>query len=84
MKTLIIVDVQKDFIDGALHNKEAIKRIPNIIKEIKNTDAKYVFFTQDTHFETSYLNHIICFAAEESRATDTVVNIDSFSDNIQI
>lgn len=33
---------------------------------------------------TSYLNHIIAFAAEHSRLTGTVVNIDDFSDGIEI
>ncbi|MBQ9986187.1 MAG: Gfo/Idh/MocA family oxidoreductase [Oscillospiraceae bacterium] len=32
--------------------------------------------------ELSYLNHLICFAAEESRATDTVVDIVKFSDSL--
>jgi len=32
--------------------------------------------------ENSYRNHLICFAAEESRFTDTVVNLDEFSQRI--
>ncbi len=31
---------------------------------------------------TSYLNHIMAFAAEESRLTDTVIDIDQFEKNI--
>ena len=54
-KVLIVIDVQNDFIDGALRNEEAIKRVPNIIEEIKNTDAKYIILTRDTHYR-NYLN----------------------------
>ncbi len=31
---------------------------------------------------TSYLNHLIAFAAEESRLTDTVIDLEKFSDSI--
>ena len=54
MKLLIVIDVQNDFITGALRNEEAIKRVPNIVEEIKNTDADVIIATQDTHF-SNYL-----------------------------
>ena len=47
-KLLIVVDMQKDFIDGALGTKEAQKIVPNVIDEIKNFDGDVVF-TFDTH-----------------------------------
>lgn len=56
MKTLIVVDMQKDFIDGVLGTKEAVSIVPNVKKKI----AEYVergdqiIFTRDTHF-TNYL-----------------------------
>ncbi len=50
MKLLVVIDVQNDFITGALHNDEAIKRVPNIVEEIKNTDADVIIATQDTHY----------------------------------
>ncbi|MBR2340705.1 MAG: Gfo/Idh/MocA family oxidoreductase [Clostridia bacterium] len=31
---------------------------------------------------TSYLNHLICFAAEKSRAEDSVVDLDKFSESV--
>ena len=54
MKLLVVIDVQNDFITGALRNEEAIKRVPNIVEEIKNTDADVIIPTQDTHF-SNYL-----------------------------
>lgn len=50
-KILIVVDVQNDFIDGALRNEEAIKRVPNIVEEIKNFDGDCIICTYDTHHE---------------------------------
>lgn len=47
-KLLIVVDMQKDFIDGALGTAEAQKIVPNVIDEIKNFDGDVVF-TFDTH-----------------------------------
>ena len=56
-KTLIVVDMQNDFIDGALGSKEAVA----IVENVKNKIAKYqengdeIIFTRDTH-QTDYLN----------------------------
>ncbi|MBQ5676541.1 MAG: cysteine hydrolase [Lachnospiraceae bacterium] len=56
-KTLIVVDMQKDFIDGALGSKEAIA----IVENVKNKIAQYVknrdeiIFTRDTH-QSDYLS----------------------------
>lgn len=47
-KLLVVVDMQKDFIDGALGTSEAQKIVPNVIDEIKNFDGEVVF-TFDTH-----------------------------------
>lgn len=52
-KTLIVVDMQKDFIDGSLGTKEAVA----IIDNVKNKIAAYaaadaeIIFTRDTHQE---------------------------------
>ena len=53
-KVLIVVDMQNDFIDGALGTKEAVAIVPHVAEKIKNFDGT-VFFTRDTH-ETYYLN----------------------------
>ncbi len=56
-KTLIVVDMQKDFIDGALGTKEAAA----IVDRVKQKIAKYqengdeIIFTRDTH-QADYLN----------------------------
>ena len=47
-KLLVVVDMQKDFIDGALGTSEAQEIVPNVIDEIKNFDGDVVF-TFDTH-----------------------------------
>lgn len=49
MKILIVVDMQNDFIDGALGTPEAVKIVPYVKKLIENFDGK-VLFTRDTHF----------------------------------
>ena len=50
MKLLVIVDMQKDFIDGALGSSEAVAVVPYVKELIQGFDGK-VFFTRDTHFE---------------------------------
>ena len=47
-KLLVVVDMQKDFIDGALGTNEAVKIVPLVADEIKNFDGDVVF-TFDTH-----------------------------------
>mgnify|MGYP000523274008 CR=1 FL=1 len=54
MKILIVVDMQNDFIDGALGTPEAVKIVPYVKELIENFDGK-VLFTRDTHFE-NYLS----------------------------
>lgn len=50
MKLLLVIDMQNDFIDGALGTKEAVAIVPNVAEKIKNFDGK-VIYTRDTHFE---------------------------------
>lgn len=56
-KTLIVVDMQRDFINGALGTPEAVAIIPAVIQKIKEyRDAgDNVIFTRDTH-TPDYLN----------------------------
>jgi len=50
MKILVVVDMQNDFIDGALGTDEAVKIVPKVAEKIENFDGK-VFYTRDTHEE---------------------------------
>lgn len=57
MKALIIVDMQNDFIDGALGTPEAqaiVSNVVNKMKSHKNTNT-IILFTKDTHKE-NYLD----------------------------
>ena len=47
---LIVVDMQNDFIDGALGTPEAVAIVPNVLKKIENFSGK-IIFTRDTHQE---------------------------------
>ena len=49
-KILVVVDMQNDFIDGALGTSEAVAIVPRVEEKIKSFDGK-VIFTRDTHFE---------------------------------
>lgn len=53
MKVLIVVDMQNDFIDGALGTKEAEAIVPKVVEKIQGFDGA-VFYTRDTH-EEDYL-----------------------------
>ena len=53
MKFLIVVDMQNDFIDGALGTKEAVAILPAVKAKIEGFDGR-VIFTRDTH-EEDYL-----------------------------
>lgn len=49
-KLLIVVDMQYDFIDGALANKDAQAILDDMVKYIKKFDGD-IIFTKDTHDE---------------------------------
>ena len=51
MKVLIVVDMQKDFIDGSLGTPEAVSIVDNVVARIQSTQGALVLFTQDTHQE---------------------------------
>ena len=54
MKALIVVDMQNDFIDGALGTPEALSIVPFVREKVMHFDG-LVIFTRDTHFE-NYLS----------------------------
>ena len=49
-KLLVVVDMQKDFVDGALGTKEAQAIVDNVVKKIADFDGD-IIATLDTHFE---------------------------------
>lgn len=49
-KILVVIDMQKDFVDGALGTKQAAGIIQRAAEKIKNFDGD-IFVTYDTHFE---------------------------------
>ena len=49
-KYLVVVDMQKDFIDGSLGSAEAQAVLPRVIEKIKNFPGTVVY-TRDSHDE---------------------------------
>lgn len=47
---LVVVDMQKDFVDGALGTPEAVAIVPNVTRKIAGFDGD-IFVTYDTHAE---------------------------------
>lgn len=51
---LIVVDMQKDFIDGSLGTPEAVAILPKVAKKMRSFEGE-IIFTRDTH-EADYMN----------------------------
>lgn len=53
MKALVVVDMQNDFIDGALGTREAVGILEAVRKEIDRyrENGDLIFYTRDTHQE---------------------------------
>lgn len=49
-KILVVVDMQNDFIDGALGTAEAVAIVPRVSEKIRDFDGT-VLYTRDTHEE---------------------------------
>ncbi len=56
-KVLIVVDMQNDFIDGALGSKEAASIVDHVAEKIREAEEHQdtIVFTQDTH-DANYLS----------------------------
>lgn len=54
---LVVIDMQKDFVDGALGTKEAQRIVENVVKKVKKAKecGKDVIFTKDTHHQNYLL-----------------------------
>ena len=58
ISVLVVVDMQKDFVDGALGTPEAQAIVPNVAEKVKkyaNMDNTIIVYTRDTH-DVEYLN----------------------------
>jgi len=49
-KILVVVDMQKDFVDGALGSAEAVSIVDKVVRKIENFDGD-IIVTYDTHQE---------------------------------
>lgn len=47
-KFLVVVDMQKDFVDGALGTAEAVQIVPRVVDKINSFDGE-IIVTYDTH-----------------------------------
>ena len=50
-KLLIVIDMQNDFIDGALGTPEAVAIVENVKEKIRSYPQADIFATLDTHHE---------------------------------
>lgn len=57
MKVLIVVDMQNDFLTGALKNYNACQIVPKVVDKINKFEG-IVIATRDTHFEDNYARTI--------------------------
>lgn len=48
-RILVVVDMQKDFVDGALGTPEAVSIVEKVVQKIKTYPAEQIFATRDTH-----------------------------------
>lgn len=85
MKYLIVVDMQKDFIDGSLGTDEALAIVPKVIKKARDYEGE-VIFTLDTHYENyfstqegKFLPVMHCVEGEEGWKLD--VNLQQICDS---
>lgn len=49
-KVLVVVDMQKDFVDGALGSNEAVAIVDNVVNKINEFDGE-IIVTYDTHLD---------------------------------
>ena len=50
-KLLLVIDMQTDFVDGALGSAEAVAIVPNVLSEIATYEKSDIIATRDTHPE---------------------------------
>lgn len=75
-KTLIVIDMQNDFIDGSLGSKEAQAIVPNVKKKIEEYKVRgdEIITTQDTHFS----NYLETSEGKNLPVSHCVINSDGW------
>lgn len=48
-RILAVIDMQNDFITGALGTPEAIAILPAVVKKMQNEDCTSIYATRDTY-----------------------------------
>ena len=81
-KVLVVVDMQKDFVDGALGSKEAAAIVPNVARKIRTFDGDGILVTYATHYdnyletlEGKKLPVVHCIAGTPGHALDGEVQM---------
>ena len=76
MKTLIVIDMQNDFIDGSLGTKEAQAIVQNVKNKIEEYKARgdRIITTQDTHFS----NYLKTSEGNKLPVSHCVINSDGW------
>ena len=93
-KILIVIDVQKDFVDGSLGTPEAQAIVPRIEEKIRNGGYDKVLYTFDTHYLPEYwessegkklpVDHCIkgtpgwCSALSTNKGKESIIEKDTF------
>lgn len=83
MKLLVLVDLQGDFIDGALGSAEAQAIVPKVVEKVNNYPDKgntLLLFTKDTH----YSNYLDTFEGKNLPVPHCIENTPGWSINKEI
>ncbi|MCQ2521842.1 MAG: cysteine hydrolase [Lachnospiraceae bacterium] len=89
MKALIVVDMQKDFVNGSLGTKEAQAIVSKVQKKIEDARAqgKQIIFTRDTHpvnymetYEGKHLPVEHCIEGSDGWKVDRNLTVDPEKD----
>ncbi len=48
---LVVIDMQNDFIDGALGTPEAQAIVPRVVEKMRGYEPQNIYLTRDTHYE---------------------------------
>lgn len=58
MKVLVVIDMQKDFVNGSLGSEEAVSIVQNVVEKIDGFNGS-IAVTHDTHKE-NYIENCKC------------------------